>query len=198
MSKDERILRKVGKLLALYGVNPEEKEKFLKDLQDKKYDEEEAEPGEEENLETEEKEEVKVEEEPGETKPETEVEEVEEEKVAEKEPAEEGEKVEGEQEELTEETKVEGEEEQVEQPGGEEEKVEEEVVNEFDYKSGYDELKKSNEGLSARVKALEEIVAELGVEKEEDKTIGANPAGNAIDETYNSAFDEINRKRVGY
>lgn len=39
--KDERILKKVGKLLSLYGVTDEEKEKFLLDLEDKKYDDQE-------------------------------------------------------------------------------------------------------------------------------------------------------------
>ena len=36
--KDEKILKKVGKLLSMYGVSDEEKEKFLLDLKDKKYD----------------------------------------------------------------------------------------------------------------------------------------------------------------
>lgn len=35
---DERILKKIGKLLTLYGVEEEEKEKFLADVQDAKYD----------------------------------------------------------------------------------------------------------------------------------------------------------------
>ena len=39
--KDERILKKVGKLLSLYGVTDKEKEKFLLDLEDKKYDDQE-------------------------------------------------------------------------------------------------------------------------------------------------------------
>ena len=39
--KDERILKKVGKLLSLYGVADKEKEKFLLDLEDKKYDDQE-------------------------------------------------------------------------------------------------------------------------------------------------------------
>lgn len=38
---DERILKKVGKLLSMYGVNEEEKNKFLLDLKDKKYDDQE-------------------------------------------------------------------------------------------------------------------------------------------------------------
>ena len=38
---DERILKKVDKLLKLYGVVDEEREKFLLDLKDKKYDDQE-------------------------------------------------------------------------------------------------------------------------------------------------------------
>jgi hypothetical protein len=41
MTKDEKILKKVGKLLSIYGVSDEEKEKFLADVQDTKNDEEE-------------------------------------------------------------------------------------------------------------------------------------------------------------
>ena len=79
------------------------------------------------------------------------------------------------------------------------EEVEEEKVEEsqFDYKAKFEELQKANDGLSARIQALEDIVASLGVEKPQDQTIGATPSGNAVDESYNSAFDEINRKRVG-
>ena len=39
--KDERILKKVDKLLKLYGVEDDEREKFLLDLKDKKYDDQE-------------------------------------------------------------------------------------------------------------------------------------------------------------
>lgn len=38
MPKDEKILKKIGKLLTMYGVKDEEKEKFLADMQDAKYD----------------------------------------------------------------------------------------------------------------------------------------------------------------
>lgn len=40
---DEKILKKIGKLLSLYGVEEEEKAKFLADVQDAKYDDEEEE-----------------------------------------------------------------------------------------------------------------------------------------------------------
>ena len=86
MTKDERILAKVGKLLLKYGVTDEEKEKFLLDLKEVKDDETEEvkEPENEVEPETEEKPE-------GEEKPETE-------EVAEVgEEAEEGKEVEGEQ-----------------------------------------------------------------------------------------------------
>lgn len=42
MNKD-KILRKIGKLLSLYGVDETEKQNFLLDLQDAKYDDEEDE-----------------------------------------------------------------------------------------------------------------------------------------------------------
>lgn len=40
---DEKILKKIGKLLSLYGVEEEEKAKFLADVQDAKYDDDEEE-----------------------------------------------------------------------------------------------------------------------------------------------------------
>lgn len=40
---DEKILKKIGKLLSLYGVDEEEKAKFLADVQDAKYDDDEEE-----------------------------------------------------------------------------------------------------------------------------------------------------------
>lgn len=40
---DEKILKKIGKLLSLYGVSEEEKAKFLADVQDAKYDDDEEE-----------------------------------------------------------------------------------------------------------------------------------------------------------
>lgn len=44
---DEKILKKIGKLLSLYGVEEEEKAKFLADVQDAKYDDDEEEVAEE-------------------------------------------------------------------------------------------------------------------------------------------------------
>ena len=190
---DERILKKVGKLLELYGVSPEEKDKFLTDLQDKKYDEEEEKetevPNEEQVDETEKEEvEVKENENPEEV--------VESEESVEEEVKPEGEEVETETEEKVEEQPLEETPElpQEENVGGEEEQPEEEEA--YDYNAEIEELRKSNEGLSARLQTLEDIVAKLGVE-EKDQTMGASPNGNPVDEQYNSAFDEINRKRVG-
>ena len=40
--KDEKILKKVGKLLKIYGVDDKEIDKFVLDLQDKKYDDQDA------------------------------------------------------------------------------------------------------------------------------------------------------------
>ena len=61
----------------------------------------------------------------------------------------------------------------------------------------YEELKKSFDGVVARLSTLEDIVSKLGVE-EKDQTIGGSPKSEAVDESYDSTFDEINRKRVGY
>ena len=191
MPKDERLLKKIGKLLTLYGVEEKEKENFLIDLQDKKYDdpedeeevkvdetstknenetkvEEEVKPTEEENKGSNEEQETKVEEE----------QKVEENKLP------------------VEETKVEEEvENKVEEPKPEEPKQEEVKVEEFDAKSKTDELQKSIDGIAARISSIEDIISKLGVE---EKPIGASPEGNPVEESKESTFDEINRKRVGF
>ena len=167
MTKDERILAKVGKLLLKYGVSEEEKSKFLIDLQDTKEDEvEEPENG------------VEPENEPdpeGESKPED-IKKTEPEEVAET------------GEESGEEKKVEGEESQ------------EEVEEPPHYET--DEVKKTIEGLTARLEAqdkilldLQEVVAKLGVQKEEG--FGASPENPSGGSAEQSEFDRINRARLG-
>lgn len=176
MTKDEKILQKVGKLLLKFGVAEEEKEEFLSQLSAMKEDDEEptepTEPNGEPAKEGEEPEEVKEPEgeEPDEVK-ETE--------------GEEGQKVEGEQpevEEPKEEVTEEGEK-PVEQPQNE-------------------EVQKTIEGLVARIDAqdkqlieLQEIVAKLGDPKENGfGTSPSNPSGGSAEQ---SEFDRINRARLG-
>ena len=210
MSKDERYLKKIGKLLTLYGVSEEEKKNFLTDIQDAKYDDPEDEE-EEEKVEMTSKEETLPKEESTEEKvgeEEESSEKVEEEQSIESE-GEESEEEESESEELESQEESESELESQDEEKAEletpptEEVVEEEKQSEetieFDPRSEIEELKKTNEGLSARLATLEDIVSKLGVEiDEEDQTIGASSKGNAIDETQESAFDAINRKRIGY
>lgn len=164
MTRDEKILAKVGKLLAKYGVSEEEKEKFLIDLQEAKEDGEEELPEGEEPKAPEEPEAPKVEgeEEPKVENPEPEVEEPQEEEVAET-----GEKP-------------------VEEPPH--------------YET--DEVKKTIEGLTARLEAqdkvlldLQEVVAKLGVQKEEG--FGASPENPSGGSAEQSEFDRINRARLG-
>ena len=198
---DERILKKIGKLLKLYGVEDEDQiQKFLNDVEDKKYDEdeEEAETPVEEKQVDEEK--VELEEKPEKTE-----EVVESEEKVEEEPSLELEESEDEEATETEETEVENEPLLEEEPQQEQvvEGNEEEVGGEepeekaaYDFQAKIEELEKTNEGLSARISTLEDIVAKLGVE-EPDQTMGASPNGNPVNQEYNSAFDEINRKRVG-
>ena len=149
MPKDERYLKKIGKLLKMYGVEDEEQiQNFLNDIQDAKYDDEEH----DENSSTE-----------------TSQEETTTEEVAN----------------------------DSEETGSEEETTEGEETSSLDYQAKYEELKKSFDGLVARLSTLEDIVSKLGVE-EKDETVGASPRADAVDESYDSTFDEINRKRVGY
>jgi len=201
MAKEEKLLKKLDKILKAFGVEDEEDRKsFLEAVQDKKYDEEEIV---EENNE-------KVEEptEPIET----------EEKVEEKEEVEEptenlSNNEEPEKEEIVEEEKVETEtpnEEEVAEEG--EEVVEEEVQPELPFeeeqvdqpqevdavetlKGQLEEMKKSNEGLVARLEQLENIISKLGVPTEEQ--FGESPMSQKGLED-NSDMAEINRKRLGY
>lgn len=193
MSKDERILKKVGKLLKLYGVSDEEKEKFLADLQDKKYDDQEelneTEEVEEESP-TEEvgEEEVSEEvsedaEEPGETEPTEEVESLPEEPVEEQPSEEPVEEVPSEQPPMEEPL----EEQQVEQPV---EEVPPEQPNEQNA-----EFQKALDGVIERLASLEDIVKKLGAPVEESVGVEPhNPSGESLQE---SEMDRINRLRMG-
>jgi len=187
MNKDERILKKVGKLLKLYGVPDEEKEKFLADLQDKKYDDQDDLNEPEEVEETEEVEEENPTEEVGE-------EEVEEQEVSEvaEEPTETEptEQVEN----LPEEPVEEQPEVQVEEPT-EEVPVDQPVEEQPQTQVSYDEIMKTIEGQNARIASLEDIVKKLGTPVEEN--IGVEPQ-NPSGETYQeSEMDRINRLRMG-
>lgn len=190
---DERILKKVGKLLELYGVSEEEKDKFLIDLQDKKYDEEEEQPEtptEQKPLENEEQETSQEQEQVEETT-ETENEESGENKeVAETESEETIEENSEEEPPTTENESLNLE---------EESNVEEQNQPEtsFDAQAKFEEVTKSIDGLASRIQSVEDLIAKLGVPAEE-KPFGAKSSGNPVDENVDTSFDEINRKRLGY
>lgn len=170
--KDERILKKVGKLLSLYGVTDEEKEKFLLDLEDKKYDDQEEV---EEVSETEET-------------PTEEVEETEE--VVEETPTEEP--VQEPVEETEEEQPVE---EPVEQPT-EETPTEEEPTESLPVAQDHEEVQKTIDGLVARIESLEDLVKKLGV-KVEDDSFGERPNNQSTESYQENEFDRYNKLRRG-
>ena len=170
--KDERILKKVGKLLSLYGVTDKEKEKFLLDLEDKKYDDQEEV---EEVSETEET-------------PTEEVEETEE--VVDETPTEEP--VEETEEETEEEQPVE---EPVEQPT-EETPTEEEPTESLPVAQDHEEVQKTIDGLVARIESLEDLVKKLGV-KVEDDSFGEKPNNQSTESYQENEFDRYNKLRRG-
>ena len=170
--KDERILKKVGKLLSLYGVTDKEKEKFLLDLEDKKYDDQEEV---EEVSETEET-------------PTEEVEETEE--VVDETPTEEP--VQEPVEETEEEQPVE---EPVEQPT-EETPTEEEPTESLPVAQDHEEIQKTIDGLVARIESLEDLVKKLGV-KVEDDSFGEKPNNQSAESYQENEFDRYNKLRRG-
>lgn len=170
--KDERILKKVGKLLSLYGVTDEEKEKFLLDLEDKKYDDQEEV---EEVSETEET-------------PTEEVEETEE--VVDETPTEEP--VQEPVEETEEEQPVE---EPVEEPT-EETPTEEEPTESLPVAQDHEEVQKTIDGLVARIESLEDLVKKLGV-KVEDDSFGERPNNQSAESYQENEFDRYNKLRRG-
>lgn len=170
--KDERILKKVGKLLSLYGVTDEEKEKFLLDLEDKKYDDQEEveEVGETEETPTEEVEETEevVDETPTEEPVQEPVEETEEEQPVE---------------------------EPVEQPT-EETPTEEEPTESLPVVQDHEEVQKTIDGLVARIESLEDLVKKLGV-KVEDDSFGEKPNNQSAESYQENEFDRYNKLRRG-
>ena len=191
---DAKILGQIGSLLSRYGVSDEEKQNFLNDLKDYKDDEEEKAP-----------EEQPTNDEVGEEKPtddETPVEEkietTEEEKVEESTDDPKPEEAQAEEQVVEADEEV-GSEETVEDKV--EEKVDEtqpqEPKEEYDYKGKYDELLKANEGLAARIAALEDIVSKIGVPTEEEQ-FGKSPNAEASEEEHDDFITELNRKRMGY
>ena len=186
MNKDERILKKVGKLLKLYGVPDEEKEKFLADLQDKKYDDQDDLNEPEEIEETEEVEEENPTEEVGE-------EEVEEQEVSEdaEEPAETEPTEEPVEEPLPEEPMAE-------EPMAEEQPPVEENPMEQPQTANdprVEEMSKTIEGLLDRIASLEDIVKKLGTPVEENIGVEPhNPSGESLQE---SELDRYNKLRMG-
>ena len=193
--KEEKILKKVGKLLSMYGVSDEEKEKFLLDLKDKKYDDQE------EVEETFEEEEEVSPNENKEEAPEME-EESEVEEKAEDEVVEEDEEVgepEAEEEPMPEEAPVE---EQPEAPLPEEnpmevpqeqpmeqQPVEEQVNNE--------EEMKANDALLARIEALEDIISKMGIPLQGGEDVGLTPSNPAGESQVENEYDRFNKMRMG-
>lgn len=176
MTKDEKILKKVGKLLSIYGVSDEEKEKFLADVQDTKNDEEEPiEDGEEEKVE--ETEEIEPEEKGEELTESGKVEEKEETE----EPIEPQEnEVEDKQEEVVKE---------------DEKLVEEPVVNEEPKVEETEEVKKTIDGLVARISSLEELVSKLAIPEEKD--FGTSPANQSAESYKETELERYNKMRTG-
>lgn len=173
--KDEKILKKVAKLLKLYGVEEEEKiNGFLDDLKEMKDDEEVKEEGEklEEPTENEEA-----------TEEITETEEVEENPAEPEQPQEEVAKE-------SEETEVEEE-----KPAEEEGETETTATDDYDYKEKYEEVVKTLETLSSRLESLENVVSKLGVPQ--DETLGASPNSTPVDEQPNDSFNNFVSKRIG-
>lgn len=202
--KDEKILKKIGKLLTMYGVKDEEKEKFLADMQDAKYDDqdeieeitEQEEPKVEEEVKTDGAgEEVETEE----PKPETPVETEkstptdEESKVEEEAPKED--EVPTEQEPPIEETPTE------EEPKAEEpvEPVDEQPVEEPKMDVGkVEELEKALEGLNAKFGALMEALQASGVlvNVEPTQPVGVehnDPMGEEIAANESDILRRLNR-----
>lgn len=184
--KEERILKKVDKLLKLYGVEDGEREKFLLDLKDKKYDDQDEV---EETVEEEES--TEFEEEPAEEVKDEGMEEVAEE--GEK-PAEEfeEEKVEEESAEIPEEPVEEA---PVEEPAPMEGEQPAELPEE--HEEEHNEVDETIKGLMSRIEALEELVKQLGTPVEEESDVGVaprNPSGESMQE---SEYERYNRLRKG-
>ena len=183
--KEERILKKVDKLLKLYGVEDEEREKFLLDLKDKKYDDQE------EVEETVEEEELPAEENGEELPAENEVAEEGEEQVG-------GEELPEEQEEeIGEDVQEDAGELPVDQP--QEEGLEpEQPPMEQPVENSNEDVNKTIEGLMARIESLEEIVKSLGTPVEEDENIGVtplNPSGESLKESEMDRYNKLRRGR---
>lgn len=175
--KDEKLLKKIGKLLSLYGVSEEEKQNFLTDIADAKYDDEE------EVVDEESKDEEIVDETP--TDEEVITEETEEEETVD----EKGEEVVEDEnaEEVVENEEVSEEaEEVVDEP--------QKDIEEPEHKED-EESSKVIEGLTARITALENLIAKLGIPV--DEGFGESPNADASISEGNEFFDRINRLRTG-
>lgn len=190
MNNDERIKKKLGKLLTKWSVTDEEKVEFLKELE-----EEIAKPDDEEDLEsvTEETEEVEEEnptEEVGEEEVSEEVGEVAEEPGEETEPTEPVENL-PEEPVAEEPSEVPFEEQPVEQPAMDQ-PVEQPLQ---DNSNEVAELKTTIDGLLDRISSLEDLVKKLGTPVEENIGVEPhNPSGESLQE---SELDRINRLRMG-
>ena len=184
MDKNEKLLRKLDKLLARYGVEDENvRKEFLDDLSTYKDEAEEnteeetpsttdevkadtTENAETETPETEKTDEVKEEEKNENTENTEKVEETQEEQP---------------KEEVKEDTETQNTETETQK-----------VVDDFGVK--FEEQAKTLEALSSRIASIEEIVAKLGVEQ---KPVGMEANTQAELQGENDAFDYFTRKRIG-
>jgi len=188
--KDERILKKVAKLLKMYGVAEDELQKFMADVQDAKYDDQE------------EIEEAETDEEVAEQPVEEEATEPVEEESVETETTEgneggEEEMETGEQEVANDSEEVPVAEEEAPVVPQETEQVEGNDIEAVKAESEIEELKKTNEALASRLKALEDVVMQLGLVKEQESPVGESPMANPVEAGENDAFARINKRRLG-
>lgn len=214
MANDEKIKKKLGKLLTKWSVPDAEKIEFLKELEEEmsKPDEEEDLEGVAEETETEQVEEESPNKEVGE-------EEVEEQEVSEdaEEPTETEPTEEPVEEPLPEEPVAEEQPNVEEQPGEEEPPVEEPPVEEnpmdqpmeqpqptteggntLELENKVKELESTNAEMANRLKAIEEVITKLGLVVEtEDDQLGLTPTSAPSVQGENDAFAAINKKRIG-
>lgn len=188
--KDEKILKKIDKLLRMYGVESEEERKsFLNDVQDSKYDEQEIVDENDKEME-----EAPVEGEETTTPEENPTEPVE----TSEEPEETAEPTE---------TPVEEESMGEETPMEEEAPVEETAESqpmEQPVETNQEDVQNTIDGLTARlsaaedtIKTLSDIVAKLGVPQEEESGFGTSPTNESTASEPESSFKDYVKLRKG-
>lgn len=204
--KDEKILKKINKLLSSYGVDDDKlREEFLADLVAMKDKDEEVVEEKDTSTETEKVETPKENETPVEENKEVE-ETTEVENKEEVETAEEPKVEEEETEKVEEDTSNESEDNSKVEEQETETKEDEAIVKpselneqpkeeyQIDYGAKIDEQNKTIEALVARLTSLEDIISKLGVEQ---KPVGLAPESQANMQGENDAFNYFTKKRLG-